>query len=177
MRRPLRLATLGAVLAIGGCATVPANGPSVMVLPGTHSNFNQFRSDDYECQGYARQAIGISPAQAAADSAVNSAAAGAAVGAAAGALIGAATGDPAGGAAVGAGAGLLVGSAGGADAYGASAEIMQDRYDVAYVQCMYAKGHQVPVPAGMRTAATGPSVNAPPPPGPPAVLPPPPPRR
>jgi hypothetical protein len=168
------LALTGA-LAIAGCATVPPNGPSVMVLPGSRSSFNQFRADDYECQNYARQSAGITPARAASDSAVNSAAAGAAVGAAAGALIGAAGGDPAGGAAVGAGTGLLVGSAGGVGAYGEAAAVMQDRYDVAYIQCMYSKGHQVPVPAGL--ASVNPPAGAPPPPGPTASMPPPPPRR
>ena len=27
----------------------------------------------------------------------------------------------------------------------------QRRYDIAYIQCMYAKGHQVPVPGGDRS--------------------------
>lgn len=172
-----KFAVLGIALVLGACATVPPNGPAVMVLPGSNSNFNQFRADDVDCQQYAMQSIGhTTPAQAAANSAVNSAATGAAVGAAAGALIGAASGNPAGGAAVGAGTGLLVGSAGGVNAYGAAADVMQDRYDTAYVQCMYAKGHQVPVPASLRTAYGSPAVSAPPPPAPPANLPPPPPR-
>jgi hypothetical protein len=158
-------------LALAGCAAIPPEGPSVMVLPGSHSNFNQFRSDDHDCRDYAAQATGVSPGRAAADSAVNSAAAGAAVGAAAGALIGAAGGDAAAGAAMGAGTGLLVGGASGAGAYGESALIIQDRYDVAYIQCMYAKGHQVPVPAGMASGGYA----APPPPGPTAAAPPPPP--
>lgn len=175
-RQKLAVIVLG--LGVGACATVPPSGPAVMALPGTGSSFEQFRFDDNTCQQYAMQAVGQNtPAQAAANSAVNSAATGAAVGAAAGALIGAASGDPAGGAAVGAGTGLLVGSAGGVGAYGVAADVMQDRYDTAYVQCMYAKGHQVPVPAGMRTAATSPAVGAPLPPAPaPAALPPPRPR-
>jgi hypothetical protein len=168
--RPVRLAALTAALAVTGCTTVPVNSPSVMVLPGSHSNFTQFRADDYDCRDYARQSIGVSPSQAAADSAVTSAAAGAALGAAAGALIGAAGGDPAGGAAVGAGTGMLVGGASGAGAYGEAAYLAQDRYDIAYIQCMYAKGHQVPVPSGL--AAANPPAHLPP-----AAAPPPPPRR
>lgn len=157
----------GMLSAVGACTAIPPSGPSVMVLPGTHSNFNQFQVDNYACRDYASQSAGIPSAQAAANSGINSAAAGAAVGAAAGALIGAAGGDPAGGAAVGAGTGLLVGSAGGVGAYEASAYEMQHRYDLAYVQCMYAKGHQVPVPAGMQNMATAP------PPAPTALPPPP----
>jgi hypothetical protein len=66
------------------------------------------------------------------------------LGAGAGALLGAATGNVGKGAAIGAGAGLLFGTASGANAgqeYGWEA---QKRYDYAYVQCMYAKGNQVP---------------------------------
>ena len=171
-----KLAVLSLAIGVGACATIPPSGPAVKVLPGSNSNFSQFRADDASCQQYAMQSIGqTTPAQAAANSGVNSAVTGAAIGAAAGALIGAASGVPAGGAAVGAGTGLLVGGVGGAEAYGVAADAMQDRYDMAYVQCMYANGHQVPVPAGLRTAAAG-TVNTPPPPAP-AALPPPPPRR
>ena len=171
-----KLAVLGLAVGVGACAAIPPSGPGVMVLPGSNSNFTQFRADDAACQQYAMQSIGQTPAQAAANSGVNSAAAGAALGAAAGALIGAASGDPASGAAIGAGTGLLVGSAGGVDAYGMAAYEMQERYDVAYVQCMYASGHQVPVPAGMSTVSASPAGNAPRPPAP-AAMPPPPPRR
>jgi hypothetical protein len=57
----------------------------------------------------------------------------------------------------------------------------QARYDMVYVQCMYAAGHQVPVrgaPLGSRDAPTssGPPAPAPgTPPSPPASTPPPPP--
>jgi len=36
----------------------------------------------------------------------------------------------------------------GASSNDGAAKSMQDRYDVAYVQCMYASGNQVPVPRG-----------------------------
>ena len=67
------------------------------------------------------------------------------IGAAAGAAIGAVTGRAGPGAAIGAGTGLLFGSAAGSNAAGASYYDAQRRYDHAYVQCMYAKGNQVPV--------------------------------
>lgn len=185
MRSSARKLTL--VLAVAavtaGCASIP-NGPDVMALPGRGLSFEQFQADDYACQTYARQATGLPPTQQAAnDSAVNSAAVGTAVGAAAGALIGAASGNPGAGAAIGAGGGLLVGSAAGTDAYGGTAYNVQARYDGAYVQCMYAKGHQVPVPASVaaqqQAQATQypatPPVNAPAPPAyPPLNTPPPP---
>jgi|LNFM01.1.fsa_nt_gb hypothetical protein len=143
------LALIIVAVSAAGCASIP-NGPDVMALPGTGMSFEQFRADDYECQSYARQATGLPPTQqAATDSAVNSAAIGTAVGAAAGALIGAASGNAGAGAAIGAGGGLVLGSAAGTDAYGGTAYNVQERYDNAYVQCMYAKGHQVPVPANV----------------------------
>lgn len=50
----------------------------------------------------------------------------------------------------------------------------QRQYDMIYIQCMYAKGHRVPVPAGAGYGTPGsvPSTNVPPPP---AGAPPPPP--
>jgi outer membrane lipoprotein SlyB len=76
--------------------------------------------------------------------------AGTVIGAAAGAAIGSVTGRAGPGAAIGAGTGLLFGSAAGSNAAGASYYQVQRRYDQAYVQCMYAKGNQVPVRAGYR---------------------------
>jgi len=62
------------------------------------------------------------------------------VGAAAGALI-----DGSSGAGVGAGVGLLTGALVGSSTGSASAYTLQQRYDIGYTQCMYAKGHKVPV--------------------------------
>ena len=90
---------------LAGCAVVPT-GPSVMALPGTGKNFEQFRSDDAVCRQYALQQVGGTSAdRAAVDSGVRSAAIGTVVGAVAGAAIG---GHDAAG--VGAGTGLLMGS-------------------------------------------------------------------
>ncbi|HTO56111.1 MAG TPA: YMGG-like glycine zipper-containing protein [Myxococcota bacterium] len=135
----------GLVSALLACVTPLPSGPSVMALPGSGKNFAQFQSDDAMCRGFAAQQTGVSPAQAASDSAVSSAVIGAAVGAAAGTLFGVAAHDPGAGAAIGAGSGLLVGSAAGASAAEQSRYALQQRYDTAYVQCMYANGEQVPV--------------------------------
>jgi Glycine-zipper domain len=168
-KRPVLLGALSPLL-LGACATIPS-GPSVMVLPGAQKTFEQFREDDALCQFYARQAVGgQTPTQTAMDSGTKSAVAGTAVGAAAGALIGAAAGEPAGGAAIGAGSGLLLGSAAGPGAYESSAYALQNRYDITYLQCMYAKGNQVPVSAAYRDAFS--RYQPPPPPAPPGTKPP-----
>ncbi|SRR5258706_280998 len=155
-------AIAGAALLLGACVSMPS-GPSIMVLPGSGKSFDQFRADDYECRQFANVQVGGADAnQAAADSAARSAALGTVVGAAAGAAIGGRSG-----AAVGAGGGLLIGSAAGADAGERSSYGLQRRYDYAFVQCMYAKGHKVPVSGRFTTSAPAPSYTPPPPPPPP----------
>lgn len=167
-----RLLLLAAGLLLGACTVMPT-GPSVMVLPGTGKNIERFRADEAWCRQDALTQIGGRNAnEAARESAVTSAAVGTAVGA----LAGAAIGGNSQGAAVGAGAGLLMGSAVGSDAARASGYGTQRQYDNAYIQCMYTKGHRVPVPAGMsysRPVRAGDAGYPPPPPG----APPPPPSR
>jgi hypothetical protein len=171
-RRALAAAALPA--AIAGCAVIP-EGPSTMALPGSGRSFAQFRTDDEACRRFATERIGGQSAQKAAnDTVAGGAITGAAIGAVAGAAIGGSQG-----AAVGGGTGLLAGSAIGSSASYGSASGTQRRYDQAYIQCMYASGHKVPVvegsyrpqpAAGARPAALPPGVPAPPagaPPGPP----------
>src|SRR2546430_1792930 len=130
----------------GGCATVPL-GPSVMVLPGTGKSFDQFQADDAVCRQWASMQTGTTPQQAAGSSTVESGALGTLLGAGLGAAIGAATGHPGVGAAVGAGGGLLTGTAVGAGAGRPGSYEGQRRYDIAYEQCMYAEGNQIPAAA------------------------------
>lgn len=148
---------------LGACATVPT-GPSVMVLPGSGKSFEQFQADDAACRQWAYQQTGTTPGEAASGSGVASAVVGTALGAAAGAAIGAAAGSPGIGAAAGAGGGLLLGSAAGASGAQYSGYHVQRRYDIAYQQCMYAKGNQIPGVARTYRGAAPP----PPPPPPPA---------
>lgn len=180
-RQLLRLAPL-ALAVVAGCATIPG-GPSMMALPGTGKTFDHFRADDMDCRGYANAIIGgQDPNQAAVNAGLASAAIGTAVGAAAGAVLGGQRG-----AAVGAGTGLVFGSAVGTSTGSVSGYELQRRYDNGYRQCMYAKGHRVPVsgqfaytPSAPRPA---PAYITPPPPArttippPPPGLPPPPPPR
>jgi hypothetical protein len=154
--------TLAALLA--GCATVPT-GPSVMALPGSGKTFQQFRMDDAACRQYALAQIGgKTAAQAGNESFVNSAALGTVVGTVVGAAIGAAANGGR-GAGVGAAGGLAMGSMIGSGEAQASAYDAQDRYDIAYIQCMYANGERVPV-SGMTTEqpAGGSGYYPPPPP-------------
>jgi len=154
------------------CATVPT-GPSVMVLPGSGKNFDQFQVDDAVCRQWAAQQTGTTTTQVATESTGSGAAIGTALGAAGGAAVGAAAGNPATGAAVGAGLGLLGGTAVGANNAEGAQWTVQHRYDVAYTQCMYAKGNQVPVPQGSQPTRMSsstlqpPAGSAPPPPPPP----------
>jgi outer membrane protein OmpA-like peptidoglycan-associated protein len=152
-----------------------------MSLPGTGKNFEQFRIDDATCRQFAFEQVGgVSGQQAAQNSAVTSAVVGTIIGAAAGAAIGSATGDMGAGAAIGAGSGLILGSAAGSGYAAGSYYEAQRRYDHAYVQCMYAKGHRVPVygrlskqasAASARSASPPPAKYPPPPPPPPPALP------
>jgi hypothetical protein len=152
-----------AVLALlAGCVTVPS-GPSVMSLPGSGRSFDQFRADDFECRQYAGSLVGTTPQQAATDAGVKSAAVGTVIGAAAGAAI-----DGSSGAAAGAGVGLLTGALIGANTGNASSYALQQRYDIGYTQCMYAKGHKVPVTGRFASVndqrSHGPAIPPPPPP-------------
>jgi OmpA family protein len=158
-----------AALVLSACASIPT-GPNVMVLPGSGKGFEQFQADDAVCRQWAAQQTGITPDRAATQSTVTGAAIGTVTGAAAGAAIGAAAGSPATGAAVGAGVGLVAGTAVGAGHAGSAHLTVQQRYDMAYMQCMYAKGNQIPVRAATPRYAAPP---VPPPQTPPGVPPPP----
>jgi len=156
-----RLALLLAAIGLSACTVVPT-GPSVMALPGSTKTFDQFRADDSSCRQFAlNQVGGVDANQAATNSAVGSAVVGTALGAAAGAAFGGGSG-----AAIGAGAGLLTGSAFGVGASQASGYTVQQRYDYAYLQCMYAAGERVPMPAGT-VENRPPRYYTPPPPPPP----------
>jgi hypothetical protein len=142
-KRIKRDITLVAMLVLSGCVTMPT-GPSVLVLPAPGKPIETFNNEDMICRQWAGDRIGISAQDAADRSTVSGAAVGTAIGAGAGALLGAASGHAGAGAAIGAGSGLLIGTASGANAgqeYGWEA---QQRYDYAYVQCMYSKGNQIP---------------------------------
>ncbi|SBP86742.1 conserved exported hypothetical protein [Thiomonas delicata] len=172
MRKLSSLFGLGAVasaLLLAGCATAPM-GPTVTVMPAPGMPFDQFQAIDASCRAFAaQQTAGYS--QAAGNSGVVSGATGAVLGAAAGALIG----GNSQGAGVGAGLGLLAGSAGGAGTYSDTQGSAQHAYNIAYEQCMYSRGAQVPGYAAPRYVPPPPSYAPPPPaynPGQPQTYPP-----
>jgi outer membrane lipoprotein SlyB len=142
-KRMVRLISSVTLIVLSGCATLPT-GPSVRVMPGSGKTFEQFQADDANCRQWAGQQIGISPQGTLNQNTATGAVTGTLIGAALGAAIGAASGNPAIGAAIGAGSGLLVGTASGANAGNAYGYEAQRRYDNTYIQCMYAKGNQVP---------------------------------
>lgn len=179
---PQRVVPVLLVLLLSACATIPS-GPSIMALPGSGKSFDQFRDDDIYCKQYAHDQVqGTTPNRASILSGAGTAALGTAVGAAAGAAFGGASG-----AAIGAGSGLLGGTLMGSGTARASGDIGQQRYDIGYTQCMYGKGHRVPVSGrimdnggsggyGYDTSSQqAPSGSSPPPP-PPGSPPPPPPQ-
>jgi hypothetical protein len=163
-----RWAALAASMAVGGCAVTPS-APSVMVLPGTQKAPAQFQTDSQACQQQAQAQVAPS-VEAANNQAAASAVVATAIGAAFGALVGYYGGYGYGGyghyaqqaAAWGAGTGLLYGGAIGGAGSQAANPGLQQRYDVAYMQCMYARGNQIPGQPSTRQRAPAPP---PPPPG------------
>jgi hypothetical protein len=162
-------------LLVASCATIPS-GPSAMVLPGSGKSFDQFRQDDISCRQFASaQAEGQTPSDAAIYSGAGTAILWTGLGAVLGAIFGGGSG-----AAIGAGSGLLAGGLMGANTATTSGNIGQQRYDISYTQCMYGKGHNVPVsgqianepriqPQGQPTQpAPGYSIPPPPPGNPPS---------
>ena len=134
---------LQGILGLTACAVSPPTGPAVLALPPEGKDLARFQQEDTSCRGYAQQQIGYgSPQQAADQNAVGSAAVGTAVGAG-------------GAAGTGAGAGLGAGSAIGASNASASAFVLQQRYDVAYAQCMAASGNSVQPFPGVAYAPYG----------------------
>lgn len=147
MRPYFPLAAAAAGLWLAACTAVPT-GPNVMVLPGTGKNLAEFQADDALCRSWAARQTGAAPAEGATASTATGAAVGTALGAASGAAVGAASGSASTGAAVGSGLGLLGGTVIGAGRGESAQWTLQDRYDVAYMQCMYTKGNQIPIPRG-----------------------------
>lgn len=161
LKHSIVISGLAAAL-LAGCASAPL-GPTVAVMPAPNKPLDVFATEERYCRDYAEQAVG-GQTKKADDASVGKAVVGTVVGAAVGAAVGGREG-----AAIGAGGGLLVGGAAGAGHGSMSERQIQRRYDVAYMQCMYSYGNQVP---GQYVKQSAPP---PPPPPPPGNSPPPPP--
>jgi hypothetical protein len=145
---------LGTLLLLQGCAMTPSN-PTVAVLPGAGKSFDAFAADQAVCKQYASAQV-AGQAQQANNLGVGTAVLGTVLGAGLGAAIGGGNG-----AGIGAAAGALGGTSVGA-AGTANAQLgIQQQYDIAYEQCMYAKGNQVPGPAAYPAPAPYPAYPAP----------------
>jgi hypothetical protein len=151
--RALRLsaAVLAPVLLLSACASEPL-GPTVAVMPAPGKPFDVFQGDQAVCKDFASSQV-AGGAQSANNRQVGTAVVGTLLGAGLGAAIGGGRG-----AAIGAGAGALGGTAVGAGPAEGAQYSLQQRYDLAYSQCMYSRGNQVP---GYQPAGYPP----PPPPG------------
>jgi hypothetical protein len=159
----LRVSLFAAALLATACAEMPV-GPTVAVMPGPNKPFDVFAQDDGLCRNWAAHSIGVPGHDATAQQMLSSMAAGAVIGAVAGGLIG---GDR--GAGAGAAMGTVVGASTGANQGAYTAVNAQRRYDIAYQQCMHARGNLVSG-AGYSAYGWAPpaAVPAPPPPPPPA---------
>jgi len=159
-------AVLVVPILVSGCAQAPM-GPTVAVMPGQNKPFSAFEEDQAICKQFAEQQVG--GAQQAQNTATNQTLIGAGVGTLLGAGLGAAVGGGR-GAAIGAGVGALGGTAVGASQAQDTTLSVQRRYDIAYQQCMYSRGNQVPgyvQPAPAAVAYPPPPPGYPPPPPPP----------
>jgi len=151
---------VAASLLLGACAHEPL-GPRVAVMPGQGKPFEVFQQDQSMCQAYANQQVG-GEARDANNRAVGSAVLGTLLGAGLGAAAGGGQG-----AAIGAGAGAVAGTAYGASGSQYDQGGIQRQYDIAYTQCMYSRGNQVPGYGGRPRAYNPPTAPgyAPPPSG------------
>ena len=159
--RTILLITAAAGL-VSACVTTPM-GPTIPVMPGPNKSMGAFQQDETTCEGYASQRVAGG-----AEEANNTALAEGVLGTALGAGLGAAVGGGR-GAAIGAASGAVVGTGVGASTSAGAQMSLQQRYDIAYAQCMSTKGDRVP---GPRRPHRYPPPYPPPPPG---YYPPPPP--
>jgi uncharacterized protein YcfJ len=129
---------VAAATLVSGCVTTMPAGPTVAAMPPPGKPFEAFVQDDQFCRQWASASSGPNR-----DTATNqflgSAVTGAAIGAVAGALAGGHR-DVGAGAAVG----TVIGSGVGSNQSAMTGWTAQRNYDVAYQQCMYAKGNVIP---------------------------------
>jgi hypothetical protein len=124
-------------LLLSGCAQTPM-GPTVQVMPGPGKSFDAFQFDQAGCRQFAEQSVG-GQAQNANNRAVGAAALTTVLGAGLGAAIGGGRG-----AGIGAAGGALGGTGIGAATSSNQQLSIQQQYDNAFAQCMFAKGNMVP---------------------------------
>jgi uncharacterized protein YcfJ len=122
---------------LAGCAQLPV-GPTIAAMPAPGKPFEAFVVDDQLCRNWAASTVGPGR-NVANDQMMAATLAGAALGALAGA-VGGDSGDAAAGAVIG----TALGAGAGSGMASGTAWSAQRRYDIAYQQCMYAKGNVIP---------------------------------
>ena len=145
------VAAISALALLGGCATQPL-GPTIPVMPPAGKSMESFQQDEDYCEQYAADRASGRVKQAN-DDELRRGIIGGALGAGLGALAGNTKGAIAGGI-----IGSVIGSSSGA---GYDQHRVQRTYDVAYGQCMTARGNEV----GMRHHPRRGYGPPPPPPG------------
>ena len=136
-------------ITLAACATARM-GPTVAVMPSPAKSLEAFKADNNACRDYATKQLGIDPNKATQDDMLGGALFGALLGAAAGALMGdyhhhhGGRHDHSNPVAMMAAKGLVRGAEVGSDAADRDRAVLQQQYDIAYSQCMYAKGNSVP---------------------------------
>jgi len=143
--------SVGLAAMLAGCAATPM-GPTVQSMPGPGKTFDAFQTDNTYCKGFAADQV-KGQADAANQRTAGTVALTTVLGAGLGAAVGGSVGDAASGAAIGAASGATTGTVVGAGNGMNDQAIIQQQYDNAYSQCMYAKGEQVPGYAPVVVAA------------------------
>jgi hypothetical protein len=168
------------LIGLVGCVSAP-QGPRVAVMPTPGKPLDLFAAEDQYCRGYAQQSLGPDTRN---EAAVGSAVVGTILGAAVGSAM---SGRHYNNTGAGAATGLVMGTAIGASNNAADGRSAQQRYDIAYEQCMVSKNNQpsrhyyrqpgtvVYVPQPAAVAPQSPPAPYYPPPPPPQTPPPPPP--
>jgi uncharacterized protein YcfJ len=137
------------MLLLAACAQTPM-GPTVAVMPAPGKPFDVFQADQLMCKQYAEGQV-AGQAENANMRGVGAAVLTTALGAGLGAAIGGGRG-----AGIGAASGALGGAGIGAYTSDNANMTIQQRYDVAFSQCMYSRGNQVPGFVPTQAAATSP---------------------
>jgi hypothetical protein len=133
------LKSLFAAILLSGCVTPPM-GPTALVMPGQGKPFEDFAGDQSTCKQFAGGEVS-GGATLANLTQFGTTAMTTVIGAGLGGAVRGTRGMEYGGGA-GAIAGLAVSSRGVAAGQGS----LQSRYDLAYIQCMYARGNQIATP-------------------------------
>ena len=171
-----RIFGLVCLVGLSACVSAP-QGPRVAVMPTPGKPLELFAAEDQYCRSYAQQSLGHDTRG---DAAVGSAVVGTLIGAAVGA---ATSGRHYNNTGAGAATGLMMGTMIGAGNSADEGRSAQQRYDIAYEQCMVSKNNQPSqryyrrsAPSVVAVPQAAPARYYPPPPPPPAgQVPPPPP--